>query len=195
MTSMSSGAPASSVENADEGCRPAGTSRVGAEDVDGEFGHDLVVLAPVQLGDRSVGARMMALQELGQHAHAVVPHDLHLAVGPRQLLADDRVIGDATLLGEHEQPVDLGLETDRARGGRLTPLEAEQCHGDAPTVVDAADDVLLRARGVGVEDLVELAVAGDHLDRAHLDTRLAHVDEQERDALCASGRRDRCGRA
>ena len=37
--------------------------------------------------------------------------------------------------------------------------------------------------GVGVEDLVELALAGDHLDRPHLDAGLAHVDEQERDAL------------
>ena len=36
---------------------------------------------------------------------------------------------------------------------------------------------------IGVEDLVELALAGDHLDRAHLDAGLAHVDEDERDAL------------
>ena len=52
---------------------------------------------------------------------------------------------------------------------------------------------VLRAAGVGEEDLVELALARDHLDRADLDAGLVHVDEQERDALVLAARRGRCG--
>ena len=50
-------------------------------------------------------------------AHAVVAHDLHLGVGVGQPLTDARIVGDAALLGEQQQPVDLGLEPDRP-GGR-----------------------------------------------------------------------------
>jgi phosphate-selective porin len=74
------------------------------------------------------GPGVMALQELGEHPHARVPHDLHLRVRPRELLADDRVVGHAALLGEQQEAVDLGLEADRLRGRRLAALEAEQRH-------------------------------------------------------------------
>ena len=111
----------------------------------------------------------------------------HLAVAPGQPLADDRVVGDAALLGQQEQAVELGLEADRLRGRRRAALVAEQAHRHRPAVVDAADDLVLGAHGVGVEDLVELALAGDHLDRPDLDAGLAHVDEEERDALVLRG--------
>ena len=61
-------------------------------------------------------------------------------------------------------------------------LEPERRHGDLPPVVDAADDVVLRAAHVGEEDLVELRRAVDLLDGPHLDARLLHRDEQVRDA-------------
>ena len=82
---------------------------------------------------------------------------LRVALG--QPLADARVVGDATLLGQQQQAVDLGLEADRAGGRGLAALEAEQRHRHGPAVVDAADDLVLGRGGIGVEDLVELALA------------------------------------
>ena len=122
-------------------------------------------------------------EELREHAHAAVPHDLHLRVGARDALSDHRVAVQTALAGQQDEPVDLGLEPDRRGGRGLTALEAEQGHRDRPAVVDPTDHLVDRADGVGVEDLVELALAGDHADRADLDARLTHVDEQEGDAL------------
>ena len=110
-------------------------------------------------------------------------HDLDLRVAPGQSLADDRVVGEAALAGHLDEAVEFGLVADRPGRCGLAPLESEQRHGDGPAVVDAADDVVLRAAGIGVEHLVELALARDHLDRTHLDARLIHRHEQERDAL------------
>ncbi len=86
-------------------------------------------------------------------------------------------------LSHLDEAIELALVADRPGRCGLAPLETEQRHRDGPAVVDAADDVLLRAASVGVEDLVELALAGDHLDRTHLDAGLVHRHQQERDAL------------
>jgi hypothetical protein len=72
------------------------------------------------------------------------------------------IVGDAVLLGQQQQAVDFGLEADRAGGSGLATLEAEQGHGHGPAVVEAADDLALGRDGVGVEDLVELALTADH---------------------------------
>ena len=89
-----------------------------------------------------------------------------LRVAPRQPLADDRVVGRPALLGQRHEAVELGAELHRHRGGGLAPLVAEQRHRHRPAAVHLADDVLLRRAGVGEEHLVELRLAGDHLDRA-----------------------------
>ena len=47
---------------------------------------------------------------------------------------------------------------------------------------DLADDVLDGHLHVGEEDLVELGLAGDLAERAHLDARRVHVDEQVAEA-------------
>ena len=78
--------------------------------------------------------------------------------------------------------VPLLLEAAVAGGGRLAPLEAERGVGDRPAVVEAADDVVLRAAGVGEEHLVELGGAVGLRDGPHLDAGLLHRHEQVRDA-------------
>jgi hypothetical protein len=112
---------------------------------------------------------------------------IRLRPAPRQALADDGVVGQAPLPGQEDEPIELGLEADGHGRRGLAPLEAEERHGDGPPVVDATHDLVLRARRVGEVDLVELRLARDHPDRSHLDAGLAHVDQQEADALVLRG--------
>ena len=104
-----------------------------------------------------------------------------------QALAHTRVVGLAVGLGHLGDALQLLLEAAVAGGGRGPPLEAEGGHGHLPAAVDAADHVLLRAAGVGEEDLVELRRGVDLLDGADLDARLLHGAEQVRDALVLRG--------
>ena len=123
-----------------------------------------------------------ALQEAGERLVAEEAHDLDLGVRPRQTLTDHGIVGRAALLGEVDELVELAAEAERLHRCAGAALVAEQGHRDGPAAVHLADDVLLRAAGVAEEHLVELGLAGDHLDRPHLHARLAHVDQQERDA-------------
>jgi hypothetical protein len=87
----------------------------------------------------------------------------------------------ASAIGHHQ--LVLLLEPAVAGGGAHATLERERGVGDLPAVVHAADDVVLRATGVGEEHLAELGRAVGLHDAAHLDARLAHRDEQVADAL------------
>ena len=96
-----------------------------------------------------------------------------------------RIVGSsmrAVVAGLVDDDVELLLEAAVAGGGRRAPLEAERGLGDLPAVVHAADDVVLRAAGVGEEHLVELGRAVGLDDRPHLDAGLLHRHEQVRDA-------------
>ena len=106
-----------------------------------------------------------------------------------------RVVDPAVGPGHVGDDLELLLEAAVAGGGRRAPLEAERGHRHLPAVVDAADDVVLRAAGVGEEDLVELGRAVDLLDRPDLDAGLLHGARAGRRCPCASARRGRCGRA
>ena len=141
-----------------------------------------MVLGPPQLADRRISTGLGAVHERGEHAVAQEPHDLHLGVRLGEALADVRVGGEALLLGERRQLVQLAAERDGVDGCAGAALVAEQGHCDHPAAVHLADDVLLGAAGVGEVHLVELGVTRHHLDGAHLHAGLAHVDEQERDA-------------
>src|ERR1700687_3794357 len=126
---------------------------------------------------------MLTVQEARKRAQTVPSHDLHLRVAPRETLPHERVVGDTEISRELEQTVELDFETDRHRRRRFAPLEAEQGHGDRPSVVHTTDNIFLRTHRVGEENLVELVVARDHLDRAYFDTWLPHRHKQKRDAL------------
>ncbi len=86
-----------------------------------------------------------------------------------------------------QDAVELLLEPAVPGRRRRPALEPERRHGDLPSVVHAADDVVLGTAHVGEEDLVELGGAVDLLDRSHLDTRLLHRHEQVRDAGVLGG--------
>ena len=90
-------------------------------------------------------------------------------------------------LAHVDDDVELLLEAAVAGGGRRAALEAERGHGHVPAVVDAADDVLLRAAGVGEEHLGELGRAVDLLDGPDLDAGLLHRAQQVGDALVLGG--------
>ena len=87
------------------------------------------------------------------------------------------------LPSQRDEAVELGPERQRQHGGPDPPLEAEQRVGHRPAVVHPAQHVVLRAPGVGEEDLAEVALAGDVDDRADLDPGLVHRYQHERDAL------------
>ncbi len=99
-----------------------------------------------------------------------------------ELLPDDGIARQAALFQDLDHGVEFGPEAERLNRGSRSPFEAEQCVGDRPPVVDPTEDVVLGRLGIGVEDLVEVAVTGDVDDRANLDARLIHGHEQERDA-------------
>jgi hypothetical protein len=72
-------------------------------------------------------------------------------------------------------------------GGRGAPLEPQGGHRHLPPVVLAPDHVLLRAAGVGEEDLVEVGTSVDLLDGPHLDPGLLHGHQQVGDARVLGG--------
>ena len=148
----------------------------------------LVVLAPEHLVGGTQGGHAEVLlvrcRTDGERAQAVDLHDLDLrpGVGPGPgALSGSSILPLALAIVDDD--LQLLLEAAVAGGGRRAPLEAEGGHGHLPAVVDPADHVLLRAAGVGEEDLVELGRAVDLLDRADLDARLLHGAEQVGDAL------------
>jgi hypothetical protein len=61
----------------------------------------------------------------------------------------------------------------------------ERRHRHLPAAADLAQQVLLRHLDVGEEDLVELRLAGDLAERAHLDAGRLHVDDQVGEPLVA----------
>src|SRR5262249_33356875 len=70
-----------------------------------------------------------------------------------------------------------------ARHRVAAALEAERRLRDLPALPEPADEIAFLGAGVRHEDLVELRVAGDLLERPHLDAGLTHVEEQARDAF------------
>ena len=156
--------------------------RVTAEHVESELGHAAVVLAPVQLRDRGFGAERPLSEHTRQDAQAQESHDLAAGVHVRQSLADDAGRCAAPVARARDQPIELGAEEDRVRGGFLASLEPEQRRRNRPSVVDVADDVIGRRDGVVEEDLVEFAVTGESPYRPDVDARLVERDEEERDA-------------
>ena len=81
-----------------------------------------------------------------------------------------------------DQALDLGARPE-VQLGDGAPLVRERRHRDAPALVHRAERAVDGDAHVGEEDLVELLLAGDRLERPHFDAGQRHVDEQARDAL------------
>src|SRR6202035_2120375 len=93
-------------------------------------------------------------------------------------LAQESVPAMTVLPSEVEHDVELFAEVDDIAQEADTPLEAERGQRNPPAVVDLSDDEVGGRAGAVEEDLVELGRAGDLADRANLDARLVHGDEQ-----------------
>src|SRR5262249_28672186 len=121
---------------------------------------------------------------------------LGVAAGQRQAGGDLVVVdrGPAALRprrapGERDQLVHAPRQADLLGHERRAALEAEGRHGHAPAVVERADDVGHRDADLIVEDLAEVAVAGQRLDRPDLDPGRVHGTDHPGDAGVARCRR------
>src|SRR5213593_990038 len=148
----------------------------------------LLELRVRELGDRRRRAGGLAAVQRGEHAQPRVALDLELGVDLSQLGADAWVLDERPAVapelfrGAHELVEGDRVARDAPEGVRAA-LEAERGLRDLPPLVQATDEIAPIGAGVGHEDLGEERGAGDLPERADLDARLAHVEEEARDAL------------
>src|SRR5437660_8400374 len=139
-------------------------------DLHGQLLQALVRLDPAHLARGGLGSRQLAAQQLRDRARARIFQGLGVDPERRELLPHDRVLGGrAAVLLHPLGHVDERLQRDaqpyletEAEG---EPLVHERGEAHRPAVVDAAQDVALVNADVVEEDLVELGVAGDLLER------------------------------
>src|SRR5919202_189268 len=148
----------------------------------------LLDLAVVQLVDRRLGAWPLALLELAEDAQAGVPEHLDLDDHAAESLPQERVLQRrqpvASQHARHvHQPAQVGLMAGDPRQDAAAALVAERRLRQLPALALLADDVLGRHADIGEEDFGELRAAGDLLQRAHLDARAVHVQDEVGDAL------------
>src|SRR5215510_10018566 len=159
----------------------------GAEDLDRQLVVALLELGVRELCDRRRGPRRVALLERREDAERGVTLHLQVGVDPSQLRAHGRILDQRTaaapelLRGPHELVEGDGVPGHTPERVRA-PLVAERGLRDLPALVEAADEIRLLGARVGHEDLGEERAAGDLLERPHLDTGLAHVEKDARDA-------------
>src|SRR5919201_1840264 len=85
---------------------------VGGEHVHGDLAETTVPRAPVQLADARLGPHDSRLDQLGEHAQAVVLHDLDADVGVGELLSDRRLGCRAVLVRDVDEIGELALERE-----------------------------------------------------------------------------------
>src|SRR5262245_18271694 len=130
---------------------------VRTEDVQREVHRVAMRLGPEHLvsrAERGDAHVLVALHCGSERAVAVDPHDLDLRPLPREVLTDGRVVDPSVLTGALDDRVEFLFEATVARRRGRSPLETECRHRHFPTVVEPADDVVLRAPRVREEDLV-----------------------------------------
>ena len=94
-----------------------------------------------------------------------------------------RVAARAALARGVDELAQRELDRDLQAEGQRGALVHERGDGHRPAVALPADDVLVRDPGVLHEELVELGLAGDLAQRAHLDGVLLHVHEEVAEPL------------
>ena len=75
----------------------------------------------------------------------------------------------------------------------MAPLVREHGHPDTPPAVQWTEEVFGRQFDIGEEHLVELRLACHLAQRADLDTRQVHREQEEADAVVLAGVRVRAG--
>ena len=134
-------------------------------------------------GAEGDGAHVLrTAQRRRQVAQAVDAENLDLREVLHQPLANQRIVDRAVGARGFDEQAVLLLEPAVSGGGRLAAFEGEGRVGHLPAVVDPTHHVVGRASGIGEEHLAELGGPVRLGDAAHLDTVLAHRNEQIGDA-------------
>src|SRR5579859_6210099 len=157
-----------------------------------------VHLAVVQLVDRRLGTRSLALLQLAQNAQAGIAQHLDLDDHAAQLLADHRVLQGrlavaAEVTARVEQALHIGLVARHPGKHAAATFETERRLRELPALALLANDVLHRNLHIGKEDLSKLGTAGDLLQWPDFHARRVHVQDEIRDALVLGNVRIRAG--
>ena len=170
--------------------QPSSRIPSGAEQLAPELRQALVLLRPAQLDRRALGTGDAGALQRAERAVVRVAQRLQL-----DPLLRDAVARDAS-------PLTRSRATSISRS---TPTSSAAVSAK-PSVPRSCSSVVIatcqpwpsspsrfvdRHLDVGEEDLVELRLAGDLAQRAHLDAGRVHVDDQVREALRSAARRDR----
>ena len=111
--------------------------------------------------------------------------------GPRQRVRHQGIVQRAVSPGLLVQPGQVGLVDDLLLEREVgAALVGQRRTGHGPALPLDPHDVLRRHEHVGQENLVELGVARHLHERAHVDARIGHVDDQRGDPLLGAGRID-----
>src|SRR3954469_5951556 len=161
----------------------AGDLRVQAEHRLGQRGQPLVRLAPGQLHPRTLRARDAGLQQCRQRPVVGEAQRLHLDPLACDGVADHRIVGGPAtvgprLLDQLDQLVDHALQLGRQREPERAALVQQGRHRHLPPVARLTQDRRARHAYVVEEDLVELRVAGDLVQRPYGDSRRVHVGDE-----------------
>ena len=134
--------------------------------------------------------RRLALHELREPAVAEELQRLHVDVELRDLLAVVVVLAQrpavaAQSVGFTDERVEDAPRIIGVVDPQHRPLVRERALGERPALVELAQQVLLRHNGVGEEDLVEVGVVvmRQLRERAALDARGLHIDDEDADAF------------
>src|SRR5215210_5848843 len=154
-----------------------------AEDVHGELCQRLVQVAPLPLRQRALWAGHAVLHDRREAAPGVEPQELHLDRDLSEALADDGVVGRPALAGELLEVLERHPHPRGRRGPETGALVHQRGDRHGPAVADPADHVLVGDPRLLDEELVELGLVRDLVERAHLHRVLLHVHDEVGQAL------------
>ena len=173
----------------------AGGQGLRADDVDGELGQALVGVRPQPLDERALGPGLPVAFGVRQPLPGQQPQRLRADVQLGERVGDHAaVLEQAALGGERDRVVEQLAQPDLQCEAEPGALVHERRKRHLPAVADAADDVRVGDPGVLDEQLVELGLARDLAQRAHLRRVLLHVHEEVGQALVLGRPRCRCAR-
>jgi len=130
-----------------------------------------------RLGAGGSGGELLAQPHPGEPEHLRLDPTGHQPVVQRGLPGLGPLPPGLGDLADHPALAGSGLAADR------DALVHQRGVGDLPALAAPADDIGLRHPDIGEEDLVELGAAGHRLERAHVDARRVHRQQNIADAL------------
>ncbi len=155
---------------------------LGAKQLSAELRQALVLLRPAKLDRRAFRSGNARALECSERAVVRIAQRLQLDPLGRDALAH-AAVAVAVLARVGDEAADRNVERGGEREAERAALVQQRRHGDLPALALLAEAVRDRHLDVAKEDLVELRLAGDLAQRAHLDAGRMHVDDEVREAL------------